>query len=127
MCSAGDAFGIKVVCLVKGTLHDLVEVLNWLFVVCLLSSRSNRNCRVPYMTLCRFRVFDRDLFIFSFSGRRRGYDLVCMTLWSSPDCMHFSFFWRFSIGCGSKFRAEVAYLEVGSSDLEPIHEKHVFR
>ena len=34
---------------------------------------------------------------------------------------------RFSIGCGSKFRAEVAYLEVGSSDLEPIHEKHVFR
>ena len=39
-------------------------------------------------------------------------------------------FWgpgRFSIGCGSKFRAEVAYLEVGSSDLEPIHEKHVFR
>ena len=34
---------------------------------------------------------------------------------------------RFSIGCGSKFRAEVAYLQVGSSDLEPIHETHVFR
>ena len=31
---------------------------------------------------------------------------------------------RFSIGCGSKFRAEVAYLEVGSSDFEQIHEKH---
>ena len=39
----------------------------------------------------------------------------------------FSFFFRFSIGCGSKFRAEVAYLEVGSSDLEQIHEqKHLF-
>ena len=31
--------------------------------------------------------------------------------------MHFSFFFRFSIGCGSKFRAEVVYLEVGSSDF----------
>ena len=44
--------------------------------------------------------------------------------------MHFSFFFllvgRFSVGCGSKFRAEVAYLEVGSSDLEPIHEKNYF-
>ena len=35
----------------------------------------------------------------------------------------FSFFLRFSSGCGSKFQAEVAYLEVGSSDLEQIHEK----
>ena len=26
-------------------------------------------------------------------------------------------FVRFSIGCGSNFRAEVAYLEVGSSDF----------
>ena len=33
---------------------------------------------------------------------------------------------RFSIGCGSKFRAEVAYLEVGSSDFEQIHEKTIF-
>ena len=43
--------------------------------------------------------------------------------------MHLSFFLlagRFSIGCGSKFRAEVAYLEVGSSDLKPIHEKNHF-
>ena len=39
----------------------------------------------------------------------------------------FSFFFdpgSFSIGCGSKFRAEVAYLEVGSSDFEQIHEKN---
>ena len=35
-------------------------------------------------------------------------------------------FLRFSIGCGSEFRAEVAYLEVGSSDLEPIHEQNHF-
>ena len=44
-------------------------------------------------------------------------------------CAFFYFFLlagRFSIGCGSKFRAEVAYLEVGSSDLEPIHEKNHF-
>ena len=43
--------------------------------------------------------------------------------------MHFSFFLlvgRFSIGCGSEFRAEVAYLEVGSSDFEQIHEKNIF-
>ena len=43
--------------------------------------------------------------------------------------MHFSIFLlagRFSIGCGSKFRAEVAYLEVGSSDLGQIHEKNYF-
>ena len=33
---------------------------------------------------------------------------------------------RFSIACGSKFRAEVAYLEVGSSDLEQIREKNIF-
>ena len=33
---------------------------------------------------------------------------------------------RFSIGCGSEFRAEVAYLEVGRLDLEPIHEKNNF-
>ena len=33
---------------------------------------------------------------------------------------------RFSIGCGSKFREILAYLEVGSSDLEPIHEKNHF-
>ena len=36
------------------------------------------------------------------------------------------FFWRFSIGCGSKLRAKVAYLKVGSSDLEPIHEQKLF-
>ena len=46
------------------------------------------------------------------------------------DLYAFQFFFllvgRFSIGCGSKFRAEVAYLEVGSSDLEPIHEKNNF-
>ena len=40
--------------------------------------------------------------------------------------MHFSFVLRFSIGCVSKFRAEVAYLEVGSSDLEQIHENMFF-
>ena len=43
--------------------------------------------------------------------------------------MHFSFVFdpgRFSIGCGSEFRAEVAYLEVGRLDLEPIHEKNYF-
>ena len=40
--------------------------------------------------------------------------------------MHFIFLGRFSIRCGSKFRAEVAYLEVGSSDLEQIHEKNIF-
>ena len=44
--------------------------------------------------------------------------------------MHFSIFvllaGRFSIGCESKFRAEVAYLEVGRLDLEPIHEKNNF-
>ena len=49
---------------------------------------------------------------------------------SSCDCYAFQFFFlldgRFSIGCGSKFRAEVAYLAVGSSDLEPIHEKNYF-
>ena len=33
---------------------------------------------------------------------------------------------RFSIGCESKFREILAYLEVGSSDLEPIHEKNYF-
>ena len=33
---------------------------------------------------------------------------------------------RFSIGCASKFRAAVAYLEVGSSDLEQIHQKTYF-
>ena len=33
---------------------------------------------------------------------------------------------RFSIGCGSEFREFLAYLEVGSSDLEPIHEKNYF-
>ena len=33
---------------------------------------------------------------------------------------------RFSIGCESKFREILAYLEVGSSDLEPIHEKNTF-
>ena len=33
---------------------------------------------------------------------------------------------RFSIGCGSEFRAEVAYLDVGSSDLEQIHGKNYF-
>ena len=32
---------------------------------------------------------------------------------------------RFSIGCGSNFRAEVACLEVGSSDLEQIHENTI--
>ena len=45
------------------------------------------------------------------------------------DFYDFSIFWgcgRFSIGCGSKFRAEVAYLEVGSSDLEQIHEETIF-
>ena len=36
------------------------------------------------------------------------------------------FVFRFSIGCGSKFRAEVAYLEVGSSDFEQIHGKNYF-
>ena len=34
---------------------------------------------------------------------------------------------RFSIGCGSEFRVEVAYLEVGSSDLERIHEKKLMK
>ena len=47
------------------------------------------------------------------------------------DYYAFEFFFllagRFSIGCGSKSRAKVAYLEVGSSDLGQIHEKHVFR
>ena len=41
----------------------------------------------------------------------------------------FSILWgpgRFSIGCGLQFRAEVAYLEVGSSDLEQIHETNIF-
>ena len=38
----------------------------------------------------------------------------------------FSFFLLFSIGCESKFREILAYLEVGSSDLEPIHEKNNF-
>ena len=33
---------------------------------------------------------------------------------------------RFSIGCGSEFRAEVAYLEVGNSDFEQIHDKNFF-
>ena len=33
---------------------------------------------------------------------------------------------RFSIGCGSEFRAEVAHLDVGSSDLEQINEKNYF-
>ena len=33
---------------------------------------------------------------------------------------------RFSIGCESKFRAKVAYLEVGRLDLEPIHETNHF-
>ena len=33
---------------------------------------------------------------------------------------------RFSVGCGSKFRAEVAYSEVGRLDLEQIHEKNIF-
>ena len=33
---------------------------------------------------------------------------------------------RFSIGCGSKFREILAYLEVGRLDLEPIHEKIIF-
>ena len=33
---------------------------------------------------------------------------------------------RFSIGCGSKFREILAYLEVGRLDLEPIHEKNHF-
>ena len=33
---------------------------------------------------------------------------------------------RFSIGCGSKFREILAYLEVGRLDLEPIHEKKHF-
>ena len=33
---------------------------------------------------------------------------------------------RFSIGCGSKFREILAYLEVGRLDLEPIHEKNNF-
>ena len=32
----------------------------------------------------------------------------------------------FSIGCESNFREILAYLEVGSSDLEPIHEKNHF-
>ena len=38
----------------------------------------------------------------------------------------FSFVVMFSIGCGSKFRDFFAYLEVGSSDLKPIHEKTIF-
>ena len=33
---------------------------------------------------------------------------------------------RFSVGCVSKFRAEVAHLKVGSSDFEQIHEKNYF-
>ena len=33
---------------------------------------------------------------------------------------------RFSIGCVSKFRAKVAYVEVGSSDLEQIHDQKLF-
>ena len=33
---------------------------------------------------------------------------------------------RFSVGCGSEFRAEVAYSEVGRLDLEQIHEKNYF-
>ena len=44
--------------------------------------------------------------------------------------MHFSIFvllaGRFPVGCESKFREILAYLEVGSSDLEPIHEKNHF-
>ena len=40
--------------------------------------------------------------------------------------MHFSFFLRLSIGCGSKVRAEVAFLDVGSSAFEQIHEKTDF-
>ena len=35
----------------------------------------------------------------------------------------FSFFCLFSIGCESKFREILAYLEVGSFDLKLIHEK----
>ena len=38
----------------------------------------------------------------------------------------FLFVGRFPVGCGSKFRPEVAYLEVGSSDLGQIHEQNVF-
>ena len=38
----------------------------------------------------------------------------------------FSFFLLFSIGCESEFRKKVAYLEVWSSDLKPIHEKIIF-
>ena len=38
----------------------------------------------------------------------------------------FNFFLLFAIGCESKFREILAYLEVGSSDLEPIHEKNHF-
>ena len=38
----------------------------------------------------------------------------------------FSFLLLFSIGCESEFREFLAYLEVGSSDLEPIHEKKHF-
>ena len=33
---------------------------------------------------------------------------------------------RFLVGCGSKFREILAYLEVGRLDLEPIHEKNNF-
>ena len=43
--------------------------------------------------------------------------------------MHFIFFLlagRFSVGCGSEFRAEVAYLEVGRLYFEQIHEKNYF-
>ena len=32
----------------------------------------------------------------------------------------------FAIGCKSKFREILAYLEVGRLDLEPIHEKNHF-
>ena len=38
----------------------------------------------------------------------------------------FSFFLLFAIGCESKFREIVAYLEVGRLDLEPIHGKNYF-
>ena len=33
---------------------------------------------------------------------------------------------RFPVACGSEFREILAYLEVGSCDLEPIHEKNHF-
>ena len=43
------------------------------------------------------------------------------------DCYAFQFYvGRFFIGCGSKFRAEVAYLEVGRLDLEQIREIKLF-